>query len=93
MWEWHIIYSVFILLITFYVLYLYYAQTIEYNREMERIESIEQRKLQKQRELENIRSMTQSCPINNLNDPRSCYIKSDYKCKWNELADRCDNNV
>jgi len=87
---WEIVYLFIILIISCFVFYLYYTQRIEYNREIQRIEFIEQAKMQKQRALDNIRSLTTACPKINLNDPRSCYLNSDYKCKWNELADRCD---
>jgi len=87
---WEFVYLFVIIMMTCFIFYLYYMQRMDYNREMQRIEILEQVKLQKQRELENIRSMTTACPMTNLNDPRSCFVKSDYTCKWNESADRCD---
>ena len=30
------------------------------------------------------------CNIPNLNNPRDCYLGSNYLCRWSEHADRCN---
>lgn len=72
------------------MLYLYIRQEQDHKAELKRIESIEQKHDLELKELEAIRSKTKSCIIDGLHDPRSCYLKSNYQCAWNEQADRCD---
>lgn len=79
-----------IFLITLIIFVLYVVQERDHQRELYKIKSIEERNKKRQRELELIRERSSPCPIPNLNDSRSCYFKSDFKCSWNQDAERCD---
>lgn len=73
--------GIFIITVIVFMVYLYEAKSHEI--ELKRIDIIEKK-------MQEARSQTVACPINNLNDPRSCYMKSDHTCSWNEKAGRCD---
>ncbi len=61
-----------------------------YVNEMERIHKLEIQIEQDRKRLEDIRKKTIPCDITGLNDPRSCYVNSNYSCRWNTDAERCD---
>ena len=84
------IYIIGIIIITLAVLYLYINRKKEHNKELDRIKRIEERLEEKKNELNEIRSRTTACSVPNLDDPRSCYFESGYRCTWNEEAERCD---
>ena len=71
-------------------MYLYVIYDQEYKRELEKIEFLERKKLLKEKKLEQIRERTTPCHITELDTPRRCYFDSNYKCSWNESAERCD---
>jgi hypothetical protein len=75
--------SLLVLIVYIYKLIDSYDQHF---RELKRIQILEK----KLEELANIRTKTTACDIPNLNTPRECYIDSNYTCKWNIVADRCD---
>ncbi len=79
-----------IFLITAAIISTYLGEQVQYDQEIKRIEVIEQKMKHRDEEIKMIRSKTQPCHQKNLNDPRSCYFKSEHKCVWNELAERCD---
>lgn len=84
------LYLLGLILITLVIGLLYYYKERDSQYELEKIKTLEEKIQTKNTVLENIRSKTQGCPINNLNDPRSCYIGSNKTCSWNEQAERCD---
>jgi hypothetical protein len=69
---------------------MYYSQERDYSAEMKKINDLEQKQQLRQQALNAIRAQTTVCPVSNLNDPRTCYINSNYTCSWNEQAERCD---
>lgn len=75
-----------IAVITVILLVLYFINNRSYQYELEKISILEG----KYKELEKIRSRTTPCDIKGFNDPRSCYFGSNYRCSWNENAQRCD---
>lgn len=84
------LYIIGIVVITVAVLYLYIKREKEHTKEINKIKIIEEKIEEKNDKLYDIRTRTISCPVPNLNDPRSCYYDSGYKCTWNEEAERCD---
>ncbi len=79
---------VFILIIWTIYMYLENDQYIE--NELKRVSMIEN-KIQKIKENEmKHRQNTTACSVSNLTTPRDCFIHSNYKCKWCELSNRCN---
>ena len=77
------IYLIGIIIITLFVSALYLYNSKRHEEEINKIEMIEKK-------MSEAGSKSKACSINNLNDPRSCYLKSNYSCSWNEAAGRCD---
>jgi hypothetical protein len=86
----HKLYFIGLIFITVVVVYFYMINEREHRNELERIGRLERAQMEKNRELEFIRSRTEPCHIPGLSTPRSCYMDSEYKCAWNDLAMRCD---
>lgn len=84
------IYFIGILGVTAIICILYIIQEKNHQSELDKIHRLEKEYEIKQERLKKIRMRTTPCPISNLNDPRSCYFQSNYKCSWNEQAERCD---
>lgn len=84
------IYLIGIILVSLIIFILYILKEREHQKELEKIKILEEKERENKRRLEIIRSKTQPCHIENLNDPRSCYYKSNFSCSWNEEAQRCD---
>jgi hypothetical protein len=80
------IYFFGIILITLIVIILYIMNDLDHKYELDKIKLLED----KYKELERVRKLTIPCDVPNLNDPKSCYFKSNYTCSWNENAQRCD---
>lgn len=85
-----IIYVVGIIIITCIIIYTYIYYDSRYIIELEKIKYLELKKRIRDNELSEIRKLTKACPVENLNNPRKCYFDSNYKCSWNEKAERCD---
>lgn len=79
-----------LLLITAVILVLYYQYNKYHNMELKKIDYLEEKKKENDRLLELIRAKTDACPKLGLETPRDCYFGSDFKCSWNEQAQRCD---
>lgn len=58
--------------------------------EMARIVELENRQAERKQIIKNTREQTLPCSFGLFDTPRNCYIKSNYKCHWNEDADRCN---
>ena len=85
-----VIYISLIIIISIWTLYLYLESDHEYQTELRRIGMIEDRH-KKKRDFTNYHRLnTLPCNVTNLNNPRDCYIGSNYTCKWSEQADRCN---
>jgi hypothetical protein len=84
------IYFIALLIVTLFVIVVYIFQEIEHRKELNRIIMLEEKEQKRKSNLNHIRSKTKSCQITGLLDPRSCYFHSNYKCKWNENGERCD---
>lgn len=86
--SWIYLFGVFI--ITIAVLLVFISRNKNHEDEIKKIEIIEEKINKKKLELEQNRIKTTPCKYKGLNDPRSCYFKSNYSCTWNEEAERCD---
>jgi len=84
------LYLSIVFIITLCISLIYIHNQKIYSDELIRIKILEEKIKKKKNDLDKIRSMTLPCPYENLNDPRSCFIESNYSCIWNENADRCD---
>jgi len=69
---------------------MYYFQEKDHQLELNKIKFIEDMNNKKMRDLEILRAKTTPCPLQNLDNPRECYFKSDYKCSWNTDTERCE---
>ena len=86
----HIIYIGLFIIITIGTIYLYIDKDQEYRSEMRRIYEIEKRLRNKNDFIDYNRKTTTPCSVENLTTPRDCFIHSNYRCKWNEFANRCN---
>ena len=84
------IYILGIVIITLIVVLYYYNQESKYKRELQRIASLEDQMKQEEAKINSLKSLSQPCSIPNLNDPRSCFVNSNYTCTWNTAINRCD---
>lgn len=84
------IFLIGIFLITLIVFISYIIKERDHRTEIEKIRALEEINKKRQNELEIVRQRTVACPIENLNDPRSCYYDSNFQCSWNKEAERCD---
>ena len=87
----YIIAILIILFITIVTLYVIYTNELIYQNEMIRINKLEKQYEEENKKIEELSKKTKKCPIDGLTNPRSCYFKSNYNCKWNELLRRCDS--
>jgi len=85
-----LIYIGLIIIISIWTIYLYFDKDQDYRGEIMRINNIESHKRRRYSIINNHRLNSTPCYINNLNNPRDCYIRSNYNCKWNQRADRCN---
>ena len=85
-----ILYIIGVVLITIVIIALFLSNNQEYSDEMERIKMLEEKMRCQKVELEKIREQSVECPFGLFDDPRSCYVRSGYRCKWNERGMRCD---
>jgi len=81
---------VIIAIITIIILYIYYCQENQHKYELAKIKALEYKYEIKKREIDAMKAKTLTCPVPNLNDPRSCYFGSNYQCSWNDSIGRCD---
>jgi hypothetical protein len=79
-----------IIFIGAFLLYIYHKSNKEYDQELIRIREIENRIRMRENKIQKARDRTIECNIPNLNSPRECYFKSNYECRWDEDADRCN---
>jgi hypothetical protein len=84
------VYFAGILVITIIVLFLYIKKEREHHKELDKIRRLEKQIKKEKYRLTNIRKQTKPCPVRGFTDPRNCYVQSNYRCSWNEQADRCD---
>jgi hypothetical protein len=85
-----IIYITLAIIITFWTFYMYVGHINDYKNEMMRIKMFEKRKYSTRKKNNFFRAKTHPCHISGLFTPRDCYVKSDYKCKWDARANRCN---
>lgn len=84
--------------LTFYIslaILLFYIYTLidfydNHYKELRRIEILEKQFNDKKESINNARKKTIECDIPDQNNPRDCYLNSNYTCKWNIYTDRCD---
>ena len=85
-----VIYVALIIIITIWSLYLYLESDQEYQNELKRIGMIEDKHKKRKDFINYHRLNSIPCSITNLNNPRDCYVGSNYVCRWSEQADRCN---
>ena len=85
-----VVYIGLIIIITLWTIYLYINHDQEYKNEIRRITMIESKTRRHKDILNNYRLNSIPCHIPNLENPRDCYMGSNYNCKWSEHADRCN---
>jgi hypothetical protein len=79
-----------IAVITVVMTALWYRDQVNTIREMDRIFAIESDLKERRETLAHVRENTIACPISGLDDPRSCFLQSDFKCRWHREAERCN---
>ena len=84
------IYIGLIIIISIWSIYLYIDKDQDYKKEINRINIIEGRNRKRRDVINHHRLNSNPCTYNNLNNPRDCYLGSNYNCRWSELADRCN---
>lgn len=87
-----IVYFCLIAIITIWTIYLYIKSNSDYKNEIRRINYLENKIRREKDYLNYHRLNTIPCYIPNLNNPRDCYLGSNYNCKWNVDANRCNQN-
>jgi len=85
-----LVYIGLIIIITIWTIYLYIDSDQDYKNEMIRINSIENKRRKRRDFINHHRLNSTPCQTSNLNSPRDCFLGSNYRCKWSELADRCN---
>jgi len=85
-----VIYISLIIIITIWTLYLYLESDQEYQTELKRIGILEDKNKKRKDFINYHRLNSMPCNISSLNNPRDCYIGSNYVCKWSEKSDRCN---
>lgn len=86
------VYIISIIIVTLWTLYMFISDDQSHKLELDRISRMENR-IRKRRDLINHnRFVTTPCSIPNLNNPRDCYMSSNYACSWSEDAERCNQN-
>jgi cell division protein FtsL len=86
-----IVVFLFLLLFLFLsILFHFYNKHIRHTNEINQILDIEKRAAERQQQINDARTNTIICPIAHFNNPRNCYFGSNYRCHWNEDADRCN---
>lgn len=85
-----LIYIALVIIISLWTFYVFMEQDYDYQNELRRIQYIETRYQKKKDYINYNRMNTTPCEIPGLNTPRECYIESEYKCKWSEKAERCN---
>ena len=84
------IYISIVILIILITIILLANHNAAHNNELRRISLIEARMQDEKNRINYSRLKTQPCHTKNLNNPRDCYIGSNYKCKWSIDAKRCN---
>ena len=85
-----LIYIGLIIIISLWTIYLYINLDQDYKNEIIRINNIENKQRKRREFINHHRLNSIPCIYSDLNNPRNCFIKSNFKCKWSELADRCN---
>lgn len=88
-----LIYIALVIIISLWTFYVFMEKDYDYQNEMRRIQYIETKNQKKKDYINYNRTNTTPCEIPGLFTPRDCYIDSEYTCKWNERADRCNQII
>ena len=72
------------------ILGIYLRVVMTHESELKKFSHLEARFKAKDDTREKARLNTTPCDISNLDTPRDCYFNSDYRCKWDKVADRCN---
>ena len=83
-------YTITIIILILVAVFIFIKQYSDYEYQIEKINNLEKKRENKDKKIEYYRDKTKPCHIENLNNPRSCYFNSNYKCSWSEKANRCN---
>ena len=84
------IYFIGIILVTLFVIAIFMVNEKAHREELNKIRHLERVRNDEIDKLNTIRMRSTPCPVSRLEDPRTCYFQSNYRCSWNEDAKRCD---
>ena len=84
-WMW-----ILFIILTFLVIYFNLSINYDHIAELERINKLERQEKLKEYKKKQMRKTTLKCPIIGLETPRDCYYNSNFRCKWNIIANRCN---
>lgn len=86
----YLIFLLFVLIVILWSIYLYLENDIYIENELKRIDLLEDR-IKKEKEKEQYyRKKSTPCNVDDLDNPRDCFIESSHRCKWSNLANRCN---
>ncbi|VVU94802.1 hypothetical protein CPAV1605_527 [seawater metagenome] len=84
------IYIITIIILALLAVTIFMKKYSDYKYQIEKINMLEEKENNKKDKLRYYRSVTKACDIKGLKNPRNCYFGSNYKCSWNEQANRCN---
>jgi len=84
------IYIITILIIILLAIYIFINNYSDYEYQLDKINKIESLNKKRKKKMKYYRETTEPCKQAGLKTPRDCYFNSNYKCSWDELADRCN---
>ena len=86
----YLIFLLFVLIVILWSIYLYLENDIFIENELKRIDLLED-KIKKEKDKEQYyRKKSSPCNVDDLDNPRDCFIESNHTCKWSNLANRCN---
>ena len=84
------IFIIKILIIILLAIYIFIKNHSDYEYQLDKINKIESLNNKIKNKIKYYRETTEPCNITGLETPRDCYFNSNFKCSWDELADRCN---
>ena len=84
------IYLITILILIIIAVYIFVDKYSVHQTEIAKIHKLEHNHEEKHKVIKYNRSITIPCDTPNLRNPRDCYFGSNYKCSWDEKANRCN---
>ena len=84
------IYIITIVILVLMAISIFIKKYSDYQYQLNKINNLEDKRKNKEDKIRHYRSITKSCNTKGLNNPKSCYFGSNYKCSWDESANRCN---